>query len=51
MKSGTLHADQQTEIQQSLNKTLGGDILIDFEYLEQLPVSQSGKHRYQICEI
>jgi hypothetical protein len=39
------------EIKHTFQDTLGENISVDFEYLDDIPVLPSGKHQYAISEL
>jgi phenylacetate-CoA ligase len=49
---GTAHRPEELEeIRQKAQTGMGADCHIDFEFVDDIPVSASGKFRYTICEV
>jgi phenylacetate-CoA ligase len=51
VKDGPMSQAQRAEVERAVKTVLGDHVKLDFEFPDEIPVEQSGKHRYQICEI
>jgi phenylacetate-CoA ligase len=51
VKDGPMSQSQRAQVERAVKTALGDQVKLDFEFLDEIPVGRSGKHRYQICEI
>jgi phenylacetate-CoA ligase len=51
VQDGELDKARLAEIEQRVHIALGDHVQVKFEFLDEIPVSGSGKHRYTISEI
>ncbi|MBN1583276.1 MAG: phenylacetate--CoA ligase family protein [Anaerolineae bacterium] len=51
VKDGELDQAKLDEIEETVHTALGDDVQVEFEFLDEIPVLDSGKYRYAICEI
>jgi len=51
VKEGGLQPAEQSRVKKAIHTALGDNVKVEFEFPAVIPVTKSGKHRYQICEI
>jgi len=51
VKEGRLDPARLDEIARTIKTALGNDVEVRFEFPEEIPVLDSGKYRYAICEL
>jgi phenylacetate-CoA ligase len=51
VREGGLQPFEQAIVKRAIHTALGDQVRVEFAFLPEIPVEESGKFRYQICEI